>query len=88
MVKVAIFDDGRSRFKPDGFFWRVEVIFARLDGPLVSALVLAAEAAVVAVAAAGSRTGLVGERGRGLPLGGVDFASSEAPLVLGDSNGP
>jgi hypothetical protein len=64
----------------------VAVVLARLAGRLATELVLATEAVVGAVAAAGRRTGLVGDRGRALVLGEVGDVSL-TPLLVGTASG-
>ena len=61
----------------------VTVVLARLVGRLGPVLALATEAVVCAVAAAGRRAGLVGDRGRVLLVGDVGDISSLTPLLVG-----
>lgn len=59
------------------------VVLARLAGRLETELALATDAVVGAVAAAGRRAGLVGDRGRALALGEVGDVSFLTPLLAG-----
>jgi len=61
----------------------VAVGLARLAGRLGPVLALATEAVVCAVAAAGRRAGLVGDRGRILLVGDVGDVSFLTPLLVG-----
>jgi hypothetical protein len=65
------------------FALAVAAVLARLAGRLGPVLVLATEAVVCAVAAAGRRAGLVGDRGRVLLVGDVGDVSSLTPLLVG-----
>jgi len=60
----------------------VAVVLARLAGRLGPVLALATEAVVCAVAAAGRRAGLVGDRGRALLVGDVGDVSFLTPLLV------
>lgn len=64
-----------------------EVMLVRLEDWWSPSVAFAAEALVAAIAAAGKRVGRVGERGRGLLLGGVGVgvASFLTPLLVGIS---
>ena len=61
-------------------------MLARLAGRLGAELTLATEAVVGAVAAAGRRAGLVGDRGRALLLGEVGDMSFLTPLLFGTAS--
>jgi hypothetical protein len=61
----------------------VAVVLVRLAGRLGPVLVLATEAVVCAVAAAGRRAGFVGDRGRVLLVGDIGDVSFLTPLLIG-----
>jgi hypothetical protein len=64
----------------------VPAVLARLAGRSATELALATEAVVGAVAAAGRRADLVGDRGRTLLLGEVGDRSFRTPLLVGTAS--